>query len=166
MTKGRRPRQSAAPSIRLRVDPGPTASRFRLDDREHVARGQDNVLVRSVLDLGPAVLGVNDDVAYLDVDGHAVALIVDAARPDGQDLALLRLFLRRVRKDEAGSRRGFCFELLDHDAILKRRDGDRHCGSPFYILVRWLRKPGRGTRRRGGRARTGHAQLSLRLMKD
>src|SRR3712207_7546478 len=39
-----------------------------VDDREDVARRQDEVLVAAVLDLGAAVLAVEDGVADLDVE--------------------------------------------------------------------------------------------------
>ena len=50
-----------------------------------------------VLDLGAAVLRVDDRVADLDVDRDAVALVVDAAGADSEDGALLRLLLGGVR---------------------------------------------------------------------
>src|SRR5919201_266517 len=52
------------------------------DDGEHVAGGQDQVLVPADLDLGAAVLGVDDGVADLDVQRHPVA-VLEAARADG-----------------------------------------------------------------------------------
>src|SRR5690606_16699524 len=68
-----------------------------LDDREQVASGEHQVLLTVVLDLGAAVLAVEDDVALLDVQRDAlVALVVPAARAHGQDLALLRLLLGGV----------------------------------------------------------------------
>src|SRR5256714_5237965 len=71
-----------------------------VDDREQVARRQNEVVLVVVLDLGAAVLAVEDDVALLDVELDALA-VLPAARPDGQDDALLRLLLGRVRRDQA-----------------------------------------------------------------
>src|SRR5256885_16865680 len=84
--------------------------RFRLallfDDREDVARGQHEVLLAGVLDLGAAVLAVEHDVADRNVERDAVAVVVEAAGADGDDGALLWLLLRGIRNDDArGSRR-------------------------------------------------------------
>src|SRR5690606_8896920 len=62
-------------------------------DRVYVAVREDEVLLVVVLDLGAAVLAVEHDVADLDVDRHALALVVDAAGADGDDGALLGLLL-------------------------------------------------------------------------
>src|SRR5690606_3526989 len=43
---------------------------------EQVARGQDQVLLAGVLDLGAAVLAVDDLVADLDVERNTVAVVV------------------------------------------------------------------------------------------
>src|SRR6187200_2260135 len=56
------------------------------DDREDVARGQDEELVRTELDLGAAVLAVEHAVAHGDVERNAVAVVVDATRSDRHDL--------------------------------------------------------------------------------
>ena len=73
-----------------------------LDDGEDVARGEDEVLLAAVLDLGAAVLAVDDHVADRDVERDAVAVVVEAAGADREDLALLGLLLGGVRDDEAG----------------------------------------------------------------
>jgi hypothetical protein len=67
------------------------ASASALDDGEDVAGGQDEVLLTGVLDLGAAVLAVQDHVADLDVERDPIAVVVDAAGADGEDCALLRL---------------------------------------------------------------------------
>src|SRR6266542_2694647 len=90
-----------------------------LDDREHVARGQDQVLLAGVLDLGAAVLGVQH---------HVADVVVEAARADGQDGALLWLLLCRVRNDNAGRRSRLGLARLDHDAVLERLDVDLGSG--------------------------------------
>ena len=69
------------------------------DDREHVASGQDEEIVATELDLGSAVLGVEHLVADGDVEGNAVALVVDTAGADCDNFALLGLFLGGVRND-------------------------------------------------------------------
>ena len=57
-----------------------------VDDGEHVARGEDEVLLAVVLDLGAAVLRVDDDVADGHVERHAVAVVVHATRANGETL--------------------------------------------------------------------------------
>src|SRR5262245_15027567 len=106
-TPASRPRRASSPNFssfeansaslsswRYRCD----ASRLLAQDREHVAGRQDQVLVAVDLDLGAAVLGVDDRVADLDVERHAaVAVLVPAARAGSHDGALLGLLLRGVR---------------------------------------------------------------------
>src|SRR5690606_9322205 len=88
--------------------------------REH------EVLVGAELHLGPAVLAVQNDVADGDVERNTVAVVVDATRSDGHDLALLGLLLRGVRNDETARRGLLSLDLLDDDAVLERLDGNRH----------------------------------------
>src|SRR5206468_189428 len=95
-----------------------------LDDGEDVARREDEVLLTGVLDLGAAVLAVQDDVADLDVQRDAVAVVVDPARADGEDSALLRLLLGGVGNDDAGRGGGLGLVGLHDDAVLERLDAD------------------------------------------
>src|SRR5882757_6479284 len=71
-----------------------------LDDRENVARREDEVLLAVVLHLGAAVLAVEHDIADGDVERQTVA-VLEAARAHGQDGALLGLLLGGVRNDQA-----------------------------------------------------------------
>ena len=96
------------------------------NDGEHVAGGEDEVLLAGVLHLGAAVLAVDDLVADGDVERDAVAVVVDATRADRQDLALLGLLLGGVRDDQAGGRGLLGVEGLDDDAVLEGLDVDRH----------------------------------------
>src|SRR2546425_1546728 len=59
---------------------------------QHVACGQDQVLLAVDLDLGAAVLRIDDLVSHADVHGDALTLL-EAARADRHDLALLRTLL-------------------------------------------------------------------------
>src|SRR6188508_2051143 len=99
------------------------------DDREDVARGEDEVLLAGVLDLGAAVLAVDDLVTDSDVERNAVAVVVDATGTDRQDLALLGLLLGGVRDDETGGRGLLGLHGLDDDAVFERLDGNRHGGT-------------------------------------
>src|SRR4051794_33362660 len=109
-----------------------------LHDGEQVAGGEHEVVLAAVPDLGAAVLRVDDHVADVDVEGDAVAVVVDAAGAHGDDRALLRLLLGGVRDDQAGGGGGLGLVGLDHDAVLQRLDADlgsgRHVGdAPFGI---------------------------------
>jgi hypothetical protein len=68
-----------------------------LEDGEHVAGVEDQDVLTVGGDLGAAVLAVDDGVADLDVDGDDLAALLAAtAGTDGEDLALLGLFLGGV----------------------------------------------------------------------
>ena len=54
-----------------------------VDDCQNVACGENQVLFALVLDLGATVAGEHDNVAFLDVYGNAVALLIHAARANG-----------------------------------------------------------------------------------
>src|SRR6266511_3580499 len=96
-----------------------------VDDGEHVAGGEDQVVLAAVLDLGAAVLGVDDGVADLDVERHPGA-VLEPARADRDDLALLGLLLGGVRDDDARGGRLLALTGLDDDAVLERLQIDAH----------------------------------------
>src|SRR3954447_14208854 len=104
--------------------PGRSASGLLLDDGEDVARREHEVLLAGVLDLGAAVLAVEDDVADLDVQRETVAVVVDATRADREDGALLGLLLGGVRDDDARGSGGLGLVGLYDDAVLERLDAD------------------------------------------
>jgi len=98
-----------------------------LDDCEDVASRQEQILLAVVLDLGSAVLAVNNDVADLDVERNALlAILIETAGAGRDDGALLGLLLGGVRDDQAGSGGLLGFEGLDQDAVLEGLDVDRH----------------------------------------
>src|SRR5215469_3658529 len=102
-----------------------------LDDGEHVTGGEHQVLLAGVLDLGPAVLAVQHDVADLHVHRDALgACVVESARAHRKDLALLGLLLGGVRDDQAGRGGLLGFERTYHDPVFKRLEnnlgGGRH----------------------------------------
>src|SRR3954454_6062426 len=112
-----------------------TVSRSLLDDREDVAGGEHQVLLAGVLDLGAAVLRVEDRLADLDVNRDAVALVVDAAGADSEDGALLRLLLGGVGDHDARRRGRLSLVRLDHDAVLERLDRNLGRGSHGHTLL-------------------------------
>src|SRR4029453_1696158 len=85
-------------------------------------------LVAGELALGAAVLGVDDLVTDLDVEGHAVA-VLEASGTDGQDLALLGLLLGGVGDDQARGGHLLALARLDDDAVLQRLQADAHPSS-------------------------------------
>src|SRR5262249_40384855 len=110
-----------------------------LDDREDVLLAHDEELVLVDLELGPRVLRVQDLVADLDVDGFALAVVEDPARPDGQDLALVRLLLGGVREDDAALGHLLTRGGLDHDPVAQRaklRRGSGGGGQRPFLLRR------------------------------
>jgi hypothetical protein len=79
------------------------------DFGEHVRLTQDQEILALDLDLGAAVLRVQDLVALGDVERDALlAFLVPPAVTDREDLAALRLLLGRVRQVDA-ARRGLLF---------------------------------------------------------
>src|SRR5688572_26270570 len=133
------PSGGTAPSPAL---PGPGRcqlfSRSLLDDREDVAGGEHQVLLAGVLDLGAAVLRVDDRVADVDVNRNPVALVVDAARADSEDGALLRLLLGGVGDHDARRRGGLSLIRLDQDPVLERLDRNLGRGSHGHTLLGYI----------------------------
>src|SRR5687767_1264420 len=72
------------------------AAKLSLDDRQDLVLAKDRVLDVLDLDLGAGVLSDQDGVALLDVELHALALVIELALTDGDDLGLLRLLFGRV----------------------------------------------------------------------
>src|SRR5712675_1509386 len=103
-----------------------------VDDCQHVASGQDQVLLAVVLDLGAAVLAVDDDVALRHVQRNPlVAILVPAAWADCDDGAFLRLLLGGVRNDQTGRGRGLGLVGLHENLVLESLDLHlRHDWSP------------------------------------
>src|SRR5450756_1570142 len=110
------------------TSPGRVIQRLKSadDDREDVPSRQDEVLIAVVLDLGAAVLAVDDLVANGNVDRNAVAVVVDAAGTDRQDFTLLGLLLGCVRDHKARGSGLLGLTGLDDDAVFEWLDGNRH----------------------------------------
>src|SRR5258708_14485285 len=113
-----RPRQPG----RLKVWPDRRRheSGLLLDDREHVAGREHQVLLARVLHFGAAVLAVQHLVADADIERDALARVVNTARANREDLALLGLLLRGVRDNQPGCGDLLCLKRLDHDTALYR----------------------------------------------
>src|ERR687898_645799 len=92
-------------------------SPLALDLGQDVGLAQDEQVLAVDLDLRPAVLGVQDLVALGHVERHALAVVVQLAVTDGEDLPLLGLLLGGVGKDEAGRRRLLLLDRADDQTI-------------------------------------------------
>src|SRR5437660_6224571 len=93
-----------------------------LEDSHDVAFLHDQVLDAVELDLGAGPLAEQDAVARLDVERNELAVLIPGARANGDDLAFHRLFLGRVRNDDAALGLAFFLDSLDHDAVVKRTE--------------------------------------------
>src|SRR5262245_50779763 len=91
--------------------------------REDVALAEDLEFLAVHLDVGAAVLAVQDGVADLDREGDAVAVVVELAGTGGDDLPLLRLLLGGVRQQDAAGGLLLGLSRLDHHAVVERLQG-------------------------------------------
>ena len=91
------------------------------DDSEQITRGQDEVFLTVVLDFSSAVLSVQDDVAFLDVEWNAAfAVFIPAAGADCHDGCLERLFLSGIGNHQTGSGGGLSLDGLNENLVLER----------------------------------------------
>src|SRR5918997_249314 len=67
-----------------------------LDDPQDVVGVEDHVILAVEADLGPGVLGEDDDVALGGLHRYTLAIVVQLALTDGHDLGSLRLLLGGV----------------------------------------------------------------------
>src|SRR3954452_20275225 len=133
---------------------GASCDYLLLNDREHVAGRQDEVLVGAVLDLGAAVLREDDGVAFLDVQREPLA-VLEPAGADGENSALLGLLLGGVGDHDARRRRLLGLQHRHDDAVLEGLDvdlgGRGHDLPPPTIGCGWtngrrpVRLPSRGS---------------------
>src|SRR5689334_711326 len=92
--------------------PSPTSVEYA----EYIGFAKNEQLLTIDGDLGAAVLSVEHLVADLDVHRDALVLL-EAARADGDDLALLRLFFRGIGDIEPAAHLLRVVECPDDDAI-------------------------------------------------
>src|SRR5215210_545245 len=113
------------------ASPGSDVGRASTEDGEHVASGQDQILLALDLHLGAAVLRVDDRVALGDIHGNADA-VLELARAYRHDGSLLGLLLRGVGDHQA--RRGGLVALarLHDDPVVQRLQLEvlRHAADP------------------------------------
>src|ERR687891_496969 len=93
-----------------------------LEDGEDVFLAQDQIVVAVDLHFVAGVLAEQDAVAGLDVEGNALAAVVDLPGADRDDLGALGLFLGGVGDDDPADLLLALFVALDEDAVMQRTD--------------------------------------------
>ena len=93
-----------------------------VDDREDFVLAHDEVFLAIELDLLARVLAEQDEVAGLDVERDALAVVLRLAVAGGDDLALLGLFLGGVGDDDPADFLFAFLDALDDDAVVQRSD--------------------------------------------
>src|SRR5262245_22189459 len=112
------------------------------DDPPLVENGEDVFLAHDEeffvvdLDLGARILPEQDLVAGLDVERHLLAVVVDLTVADGDDLALLRRLLGRVRDDDPAPLDLLFLQTLDQDPIVQRTNLHLPAPSGFIVVAR------------------------------
>ena len=91
---------------------------MRIEHREHFVLAHDEVFLAVDLDFLARVLAEEDGVAVLHVERLTLAVFLDLAVADGDDLALLRLFLGGVGDDDPADLLLAFFEALNDDAVV------------------------------------------------
>src|SRR6185295_6091962 len=79
----------------------------------------DEVLAAINLDFLSGVLPEQHRVVRLHIERRDLAVLLDAALADRDDFALLRLFLRGVRDDDAADLLFALVDALDDDAVVQ-----------------------------------------------
>src|ERR1700674_1724639 len=125
-------------------------AKYRLGEHPHdVAFLHDQILDALDLDLGARPLAEQHPVAGLDVDRDQFARLVAPAGPDGDDLALLRLFLGGIRDEDSADRFRISVDAANDHAVVKGTEF--HCGPPNMAADGVARFDGRLVCERGCR---------------
>lgn len=94
--------------------------RLALVDNAHdVGFLHDQKVLAVDLDLGARPFAEQDEVAGLDVERNKRAVFVACARADGDDFALLRLFLGSVGNDDPALGSDIAFGATKDDAVVE-----------------------------------------------
>jgi hypothetical protein len=96
-----------------------------------------NCSVSTVISV-PLYFAEQNAVARLNVRVLARAVRLVFAFADGDDFALLRLFLRGVRDDDAAAHLLTLFYASHDHTILQWFDVDSHSNSPFKNIARYV----------------------------
>src|SRR5690242_13167937 len=90
-----------------------------IDDTHHVAFLHDEQVLAAELYLGAGPFAEQDAVADLHVERNELASFVPGAGADGDDLALLRLFLGSVWDDDAAGGLFIGLDTADQDTVMQ-----------------------------------------------
>src|SRR5829696_4624110 len=93
-----------------------------LDDAHDVGFLHDQEVLTVDPHLGAGPLAEQDAVAGLHVEGRHLAALVTGAGADGDDFALLRLFLGGVWDNDAAGRLLFGFDAADDNTVVQRTE--------------------------------------------
>src|ERR1700683_5583071 len=93
-----------------------------LEDAEDFFFAHDEEVFAIELDLGAGVLAEEDGVAGFYVEREDLAFVVGLALADGDDFALLGLFLGGIGDDDAAADAFALFHATDEDAVVERRE--------------------------------------------
>ena len=93
-----------------------------INDGQHFILAHDEVLLAIELDLLARVLAEEDQIARLDIKGHALAIVVHLAIARGDDLALLRLLFGCVGDDDPADFLLALFKALNNDSVVQWSD--------------------------------------------
>src|SRR3954447_9604230 len=91
-----------------------------LDHAHDVGLLHDQELFAVNTNLGARPLAEQHAVAGLDLERHELAVVVASARPDGDDLALLRLLLGGIGDDDPALGPLLALDTADDDAVMQR----------------------------------------------
>src|SRR5262249_42334640 len=91
-----------------------------VEDAEHFVFAHDEIFVVIQFDIAAGVLAEQDAVAGLDVQRYGGAVLEALAFSDGDDFALLGLFLGGVGDVQAALHLLFLLDPFDHDAVIER----------------------------------------------
>src|SRR3954471_8877255 len=109
------------------------------NDAEDIVLAHDQVGLTVHLDLSAAVLGDKDLVALLDGELDLLAVIVQLAGAEGDDVAFLRLFLGGIGDDDAALFRFLLFDRLHKHAISEGSYINCHVlVTPSSVCFGWL----------------------------
>ena len=100
---------------------------YFVTNAEDLFLAHDQVFLAVDLDLLAGVLAEEDRVAFLDVERRDLAVLLDLALADRDHLALLRLFLGRVRDDDAADLLFALFDALHDHAVVQGADAYLGC---------------------------------------
>ena len=105
-------------------DSGPPRGNRAVDDGQYVIRLHDEVRLAVERDLLAGKLAEEDPIARADVEGDPLASLCRLPMADGDDRALLRLFLGAVGDDDSPDALFGFLNAANYQAVVKRSDLD------------------------------------------